>query len=48
MPSQTIKISDETKTMLDKVKHLGQTYDGIIQELIINARIVGVKDKNVK
>ncbi len=29
-----IKISDETEAMLAAIKHPGQTWDGIIQELI--------------
>ena len=30
----TIAISERTKDGLDSVKHPGQTYDGVIQELI--------------
>jgi len=32
--STVIKIRDETKKALDELKHEGQTYDGIISELI--------------
>ena len=30
----TIAISQQTKDALDSVKHPGQTYDGVIQELV--------------
>ena len=30
----TIAISQQTKNALDSVKHPGQTYDGVIQELL--------------
>ena len=30
----TIAIAKETKAALDSVKHPGQSYDGIIQELL--------------
>ncbi len=29
-----IKLKEETKKRLDSVKHVGQTYDGIISELV--------------
>lgn len=31
---KTIKISKEVKEALDKLKHHGQTYDGILRELM--------------
>jgi len=34
MASIPIKISPETKKKLDELRHPGQTYDGILQELI--------------
>jgi len=34
MASITIKISPETKKKLDELSHPGQTYDGIIKELL--------------
>ncbi len=34
MASISIKISPETKKNLDELRHQGQTYDGIIKELI--------------
>lgn len=34
MASISIKISPETKKKLDELRHPGQTYDGIIRELI--------------
>lgn len=34
MASISIKISPETKKELEKLRHQGQTYDGIIKELI--------------
>lgn len=40
--SKQIKVSEETKTLLDKLKHLGQTYEGIIRELI-RERLARVK-----
>ena len=30
----TIRINDDTAEQLEKIKHPGQTWDGIIQELI--------------
>ena len=30
----TISISRETKDSLDSIKHTGQSYDGLIQELV--------------
>ena len=32
--AKTIKISDETAKRLDELKHRGQSYDGIIGELL--------------
>jgi hypothetical protein len=29
-----IKITEETKKILDSLKHPGQTYDGVIREII--------------
>ena len=34
MASISIKISPETKKKLDELRHPGQTYDGIIKELL--------------
>lgn len=34
MASKPIKISLETKRKLDELRHQGQTYDGVIKELI--------------
>ena len=34
MERASIKISPETKKKLDKLAHPGQTYEGIIKELI--------------
>lgn len=30
----SIAISDQTKRRLDEIKHTGQSYDGLIQELV--------------
>ena len=30
----TLSISEETKRLLDSVKHTGQSYNGLLQELI--------------
>ncbi len=34
-PKQTkcVKVSDEVKELLDKLRHPGQSYDGILREL---------------
>ena len=32
--SRCIAVRQQTKDALDSVKHLGQSYDGVIQELI--------------
>lgn len=34
MRSTHIRITPETKKELDKLRHQGQTYDGVIKELI--------------
>jgi len=31
---KVIKISDEVAKKLDKLRHIGQSYDGIIKELL--------------
>jgi predicted CopG family antitoxin len=36
MGSKIIKVKTETKARLDEIKHPGQTYSGVIQELIQN------------
>jgi hypothetical protein len=30
----SLSVSRETKTMLDSVKHTGQSYNGLLQELV--------------
>ena len=37
MGSIPIKVSPETKKKLDELRHAGQTYDGIIRELLEKA-----------
>jgi len=32
----SVSISRETKGFLDSIKRLGQSYDGVIQELVVN------------
>jgi hypothetical protein len=34
----TIRISTSTKKLLDTVKHKGQSYDGLLQELVLTIR----------
>jgi len=34
----SVSISKETKRFLDAIKRPGQSYDGVIQELLINQR----------
>ena len=31
----TVSISKETKGLLDSIKHTGQSYDGLIRELVM-------------
>jgi predicted CopG family antitoxin len=31
----TVSISRETKEVLDSIKHTGQSYDGLIRELVL-------------
>ncbi len=31
----SISISKETKELLDSIKHTGQSYDGLIRELVV-------------
>ena len=31
----TVSISKETKALLDSIKHTGQSYDGLIRELVM-------------
>ena len=39
----TLSISRETKAMLDSVKHPGQSYNGLLQELVTSWKKQGGK-----
>lgn len=41
----TIKIWESTRKKLDKIKHPGQSYDGIIRELMMIAERCERRDK---
>jgi len=41
----SVSISKETKTVLDSIKRPGQSYDGVIQELVMLWKNQGGKER---